>query len=234
MRQWPTQHARARSPLGLRARESSPLATKLYSRETFLALIMDNERVVQEFWFELKDDGVWWVAPTPGELLGKTPSELAIRNSGAMGARDQPALPFPFTFEQFVAFEAVSYSLMEEWIANDGSCREPELSVLKQQSVDAVELVRAIASRQRPNRPDDPRPHQVEHAQEEAILRELRRQGYDPHALPRPSRSGGVKKAAWEVLKDSKALFQARGRFDKAWERLRTEGRIRDAPAFPP
>jgi hypothetical protein len=57
--------------------------------------------------------------------------------------------------------------------------------------------------------------------QEEAILDEIRRQGFDPMALPRqPPGKPGLKAAVHEALRKS-PLFEGKTTFRKAWESLR-------------
>lgn len=65
-------------------------------------------------------------------------------------------------------------------------------------------------------------------AQDAAILEEIRRQGYDPLALPKnPTGKRGVKAAIGdELCNNHKAIFQSRGVFDTAWQRLRDRQEI--------
>jgi len=66
--------------------------------------------------------------------------------------------------------------------------------------------------------------------QEEAILAEIKRLDFDPMALPKNLPGiRGVKAAVREALQSS-TLFEANTAFEKAWERLRKEKRIQDAP----
>ena len=69
------------------------------------------------------------------------------------------------------------------------------------------------------------RPKQQQRHQETEILRVIKNLGHDPMALPKttPGRTG-VKRAVRNEL----PIFQA-GVFDKAWERLRSDGAIKDA-----
>lgn len=81
----------------------------------------------------------------------------------------------------------------------------------------------------RPAGADDaakPKPRIRLREQEDAILAEIRKQGFDPMALPRdlPGKAG-VKAAVRESLKGS-PLFEGATTFDKAWERLVKDGRI--------
>lgn len=64
-------------------------------------------------------------------------------------------------------------------------------------------------------------------AQEAAILSELRRQGFDPVALPKWTATESPKATARrELLKTRPDIFQSAGTFDKAWDRLRATGEI--------
>lgn len=70
--------------------------------------------------------------------------------------------------------------------------------------------------------------------QEEAILRTIRKLKYSPESLPhRPAGEAGVKSETLEALATD-PLFKAKRAFDKAWERLRADGAIADAPNPPP
>lgn len=68
-------------------------------------------------------------------------------------------------------------------------------------------------------------------AQEDAILLAIANKGYDPQSLPKwqPGKAG-VKSEIWSVLQERTGIFQSKGTFDKAWERLRADERIVDAP----
>ena len=70
-------------------------------------------------------------------------------------------------------------------------------------------------------------PRKKQRDQEDAILEQIQKLGLDPLALP-PDRSGrdGVKKDVRVALK-SAPLFQGSTIFDKAWERLSKQDRIR-------
>lgn len=62
-------------------------------------------------------------------------------------------------------------------------------------------------------------------AQEDEIVAALKRRGYEVHALPSApaGKSSPAKRAARDALDYSEAVF------DKAWQRLRKDGRIREA-----
>jgi hypothetical protein len=58
--------------------------------------------------------------------------------------------------------------------------------------------------------------------QEAAILEWLTSNGYEPKKLPRTEQGkAGVKAAVWAAMKEKSELFQSRGVFGKAWDRLR-------------
>jgi hypothetical protein len=66
--------------------------------------------------------------------------------------------------------------------------------------------------------------------QQDSILDEIRRQGFEPQALPGYSfGKRGVKSAIRRELKDS-PLFKAKTAFKNAWDRLRDDDLIRYAP----
>lgn len=64
--------------------------------------------------------------------------------------------------------------------------------------------------------------------QEEAIVAEIKRLGYNPHEYPasKPN-SKGVKAEVWVTLEGTEA-FHTRGVFEKAWQRARDNGDIAD------
>ena len=69
-------------------------------------------------------------------------------------------------------------------------------------------------------------------AQDDAILEEINRQGHDPLALPKPpAGKGGVKANIRALCLNRKGVFQSKGVFDDAWQRLRDEKKIGDATA---
>ncbi|GEM_PF-6764016 len=71
-----------------------------------------------------------------------------------------------------------------------------------------------------------PKPLQRTSAQDAAMLQELRRQNYDPLALPKnPPGRPGVKAAIRKAI-DGKGLFAGGTVFDKSWERLSANGEI--------
>ena len=67
-------------------------------------------------------------------------------------------------------------------------------------------------------------------AQDAAILDEIRRQGHDPLALPKPpAGKRGVKADVRAILLSSrKDLFQSKGVFDDNWQRLRDSEKLGD------
>lgn len=67
--------------------------------------------------------------------------------------------------------------------------------------------------------------------QDAAILAKLRELGYEPTALPRAAKGKPGAKAACALELIGNRLFKSRKVFDLSWERLRSSGRIRDAPA---
>lgn len=75
------------------------------------------------------------------------------------------------------------------------------------------------------NQPQKPISRQ--RAQEEAILLAIKNEGHNPQSLPKNKPGiAGIKAEMWGVLKEEQSIFQSRGVFDKAWQRLREEKRI--------
>ena len=76
-----------------------------------------------------------------------------------------------------------------------------------------------------------PRFAQKSHLQGEAILKCIEVLGHTASALPRPDTGKpGVKTAVWGKVKQQKQLFVSKKVFDKAWDRLRCDEKIKDAP----
>ena len=72
------------------------------------------------------------------------------------------------------------------------------------------------------------KPLQRNQAQSEAILHELKKQGYDPLALPKnPPGKPGVKAAVRKAI-DGRGIFTGKTVFSKSWEHMRTAGEIAD------
>jgi len=79
-----------------------------------------------------------------------------------------------------------------------------------------------------PGRAMQPKPRTRLRDQEDAILAEIRKQGFVPEALPKnPSGLPGVKSAVRNAL-HGPAPFDAKTAFEDAWERLRKDRRIVD------
>ena len=70
------------------------------------------------------------------------------------------------------------------------------------------------------------KPLQRSAAQDAAILREIKKQGYDPLALPKNSPGKSGVKAAVRTALAKNPLFTSKTVFDKAWERLTTSADI--------
>lgn len=70
-------------------------------------------------------------------------------------------------------------------------------------------------------------------AQDAAILEAIRSQGHDPLKLPKPDAGKSGVKADVRALccLNRKDVFQSKGVFDDAWQRLRAEKKIRDYTA---
>lgn len=81
----------------------------------------------------------------------------------------------------------------------------------------------ASAHASQSSRIGQPRP--LQRAQEDAVLAKLRELGYDPLAVPvaQPGHPSAAKQAVREALGYSDDVMK------KAWQRLRTDGRIKDA-----
>jgi len=67
--------------------------------------------------------------------------------------------------------------------------------------------------------------------QKKAVLDEIKRQGYDPKALPKNSPGLRGVKADIRAVLDGSSLFDKQSSFDKVWDKLRNKGFIKDAPS---
>lgn len=73
-----------------------------------------------------------------------------------------------------------------------------------------------------------PQPKQRCKAQDETILQEIKKQGYNPLKLPKRQAGKPGVKAAIRAVVDGKGLFTGTTVFDASWERLRKFGDIVD------
>jgi hypothetical protein len=76
-------------------------------------------------WHERRDSGIWLIEPSPQERLILS-DHLTLRLMHPTGDRSEPALPFPFTSDQFLAYcDASGPSHVREWKrANDDDIAE--------------------------------------------------------------------------------------------------------------
>ncbi len=76
-----------------------------------------------------------------------------------------------------------------------------------------------------------PAPRQkTQRLQEDEIIQVLGRLGYDPMRLPKHSPGTKGAKHAARVAVGTRGTWAGSSVFDKAWDRLRSQGRIKDAP----
>jgi len=166
------------------------------------------------------------------------PTDLAFRVTHPTGDLDMPALPFPFTADQFIAFcNSCLYFPIEDiamkYSNDDDSLDERALAELAMLSLPAAELVRtlltgegycagrhaAVATSQIP-------PREKALDRNLRLLREiLRRLGNDGESVPLEkggARGSGLKKEA--LAMSSTPEFAGQGltprNFREAWERI--------------
>ena len=87
---------------------------KPYGQETFRAFLEFNDEALERR-LELRDDGVR-VRPLAAPDAARTPEELRLRLLHPSGNLDSPALPFPFSADDFLRFcQSAPCSLMNSW-----------------------------------------------------------------------------------------------------------------------
>lgn len=177
----------------------------------------------------------------------RNPNRLLVGRPPAPGdMHPLPLLPFPFTCVELLEFEdATGSELRSRLPADDGEAleradqlRQPQ-DPRREAKPNAADIVRLLIGDLLPEdmQPGDnedaqtPRPLQRTAAQDEAILAALRKNGYEPTELPKPPQGKpGVKAQIRKELKGKHPLFPVRSTiFEKAWQRLRSQGDIRDA-----
>lgn len=146
-------------------------------------------------------------------------------NAGAGGAIEGNALAnggYIVNLRSFLAWAWTRWSVPHEWAAAIGHVmRLPEADTRLIRNLAAEERKTAAPAGQAAT---GTRPPQQQRHQEQEILRVLDQLGYTPAALPKsPPGTKGPKAAARQELKYSTGVF------NKAWERLRASGGIRDA-----
>lgn len=198
---------------------------KTYGKNTLGALLNFDWSGLGN-WYELRDDGIRWKAPT-GVL---SPSEREFRMKHPTCDLDKPALAFPFTVDEFIAFCDVHPTFAWEYIDglysnDDDLLDEVALAELARESPSSAELARAWLTRTGGASPDGARPRAgvpAHRAQEDAILAKLRELGHEPLKL-QPA-GPGMKSPAKQSVRD--ALGYSDEVFRKAWKRLSRDSRI--------
>jgi hypothetical protein len=156
-------------------------------------------------WIKIQPDGAYF-RPPEGERDDEAWSEqeLAQLYDCPITDPDAPALPFPCTIEQ-----------LEDFLEQYGlyGCVDPFdlLQWQREQQSRSLDLNKQAR-------------------QEQAILVALSGEGIHPQSAPKnPPGKPGIKSKIKQALVAEGNLFQSVGAFDKAWERLRSDGRLKDA-----
>ena len=153
-------------------------------------------------WITIRRDGVYFRPPERQNGLGD--AEIAAIYDCPITDPETPALRFPCSFEKFEKF-LEEYSLYP--------------------SVDPFDMLQW--QREQQSRSLD---LNKQARQEQAILTALSGEGIDPQSLPKnPRGKPGIKRKIKQSLLGEGKLFGSAMTFDKAWERLRADGRLKDA-----
>jgi hypothetical protein len=184
-------------------------------------------------WHEKRDDGIY-LRPPDGFPVAATGVEKLTRLRHPSKDLGAPALPFPFTVGDFLAFcdsaPFFAWELESEYSndpAEEGGPTMPDLDALDRLgeiSSPSRRLVEAFLSNARHGLPYRGRQSQ----QEGAILKSLRQLGYDPEKLPRSRGVAGCKKRVRDALQPTPLFGGSKRAFDLAWDRLRAARSISD------
>jgi hypothetical protein len=212
-----------------------------------VAAILGNDSSGLHHWHRQRGDGIWVVPPADG-MEWMTPAEQAIRLTHPLNDLDSPALPFPFSIEQWLAFCRAAPLFVDEHIESqysndDGSLDEVALADLARRNAPSAALVQAVLERERAakharpseaakacTRTVDTKPrraltHPEQHA--EKVLAAFASTGIDPmtiEAAPLGNKPWPLRKAIEE------ATGLSRDKIRKVMTDLRASGRMRPDP----
>lgn len=153
-------------------------------------------------WLSVREDGVY--LKIPDESYFETFPELRIAYEFPASDPSQPVLKWGCSVEDFERF-LEDYSVY--------GCVDPFdlLQWLQDQKSQKTGLKK-------------------QSQQDDAILAAISRKGIDPMRFPpQPKGRPGTKSEIGKEMLSDRSLFQSMGVFNKAWDRLRGSGRIKDA-----
>jgi hypothetical protein len=192
--------------------------------------------------YAVTDDGIWLCKlPPASEMLsdseresvtGYRRTELAYKKIDGLGyvhalQGGEPLLPLPFTRAQLIEFENRQAGLISSCIER-GDDTDDWITSLEQDNPDAAELARGIHGGVWPEKLPEPdaglaiKPMQRQPAQDETIMQAISNLGLYPMNLQQPKGKAGDK----AKIRDSISNMSDET-FNKAWKRLRKDGRIR-------
>ena len=154
---------------------------------------------------EVRADGVYVKLPRGGPVL--TPNERSALTQHSTGNLNEATLPFPCSIEQF-----------RKYLVEIDDCVIEE------------NLNRWIMARQQEQAAPTPKFKSKSVQQDERILEALIALGQNPQALPKqiPGMPWVKSTVAKALLESDKSLFQSKKVFDKSWDRLRLENKIKE------
>lgn len=177
---------------------------------------------------ELRDDGIYVVAPRHMGGMVLAPEVIDELVSHPKRDISQPALPFPFTQDDFLQFEECCCLFRERFqVAPSGEIDSDTLAEVDRRSAPAGELLRALFELDGPARTRRQLPAERYAL---AILDAIRSLGLDPMCLPRRPKGPvpGVKSHVWKMLSGRDPSF-TESNMKSGWELLRSKDNRRIA-----
>jgi hypothetical protein len=206
---------------------------KVYQRDAIEALLdYQHDLLADRQDLVIRDSGIWVVAPhrwTKGVRL--MPKEIDALLEHPHRDLSRPALPFPFTMDDFLQFEECCCLFRERYqLLPRGEFDRDALAEVEARSIPAGELLRALFDVER----TAPARHvQATERYAQAILSAIYKLGLDPMALPWRRRGPlpGIKSKIFELVRSENPSFTP-ANLKAGWERLssgKKEGKNRIA-----
>ncbi len=188
-------------------------APKLYGDQALAALLeFDWSRLGS--WHERRDTGVWVLPLGSRGGWDLEPAELEVRVSHPTANLDSPALPFPFTLRQFIAFcnatPMLAWDCVEAVFTNDdGGPDLHALDGLRRISEPAHELVQGfLFGRAAPGELDDHT--ELPQERQRRRLRQLRALGADFEQMRDGWRLTGARGAMASLVRQEQSARRPR------------------------